>query len=283
MVAILLVVVVVLLAATIALAVNVVRYRTRRYQRGIFRPWPIRRIPIQEFDERFVPDAFGPTVQTEVSYIGVGTIGVAAGTSEFESWILAVMAKGATLMFEFGTCTGKTAYLWARNLPPDGRVVTLTLAPDQLATYQHQGGDGRRAAKIARRESRFTRFRYSGTDVEKKILQLFGDSKSFDETPYLDACDVVFVDGSHAYSYVISDSRKALRMVKPGGVVLWHDYGARRVVADVFRALNELARTLPLVHIAGTSLVAYRRPAGVAAAGEERSPSDAPALRRRVP
>ena len=113
----------------------------------------------------------------------------------------------------------------------------------------------------AREESAFTRFRYSGTDVEHKVVQLYGDSKAFDEGPFVGRCDVVFVDGSHAYSYVQSDSAKALRMTRPGGVILWHDYGGPHHAADVHRALNELARTEPLVHIAGTTLVAYRKPA----------------------
>ena len=138
-------------------------------------------------------------------------------------------------------------------------MITLTLAPDQLADYQAAEGDGAFAAAYARSESAFTHFRYSGTDVEPQIEQLFGDSKGFDETPYLDSCDVVFVDGSHAYSYVVSDSAKALRMVKAGGVVLWHDYSS--AATGVFRALNELAARLPLVHLRGTELVAYRRPA----------------------
>jgi hypothetical protein len=67
---------------------------------------------------------------------------------------------------------------------------------------------------------------------------------------------VVFVDGSHAYSYVVSDTAKALRMVRPGGLVLWHDYSPE--CPGVFRALNELTARLPLVHIAGTTLVACR-------------------------
>ncbi len=73
------------------------------------------------------------------------------------------------------------------------------------------------------------------------------------------ACDLVFVDGSHALSYVLSDSRKALRLVRPGGLVLWHDYRGP-MLPGVYEGLNQLARELLLVHIAGTSLVAYRRP-----------------------
>jgi predicted O-methyltransferase YrrM len=233
--------------------------RGRARQRGWLRRWPVPRIPVEHLDPRFVPDELGATRAAEVSYVGRGTIRVPGGTSDAEAWILAVLARDAKQMFEFGTCTGKTAYLWARNQPPGGRVITLTLAPDQVASYQDTPGDAAKAADYARRESAFTRFLYSGTEVESRITQLYGDSKAFDETPWRQACDVVFVDGSHAYSYVVNDSGKALRMVKPGGLVLWHDYGPE--CAGVFRALNELSRQLPLAHITGTTLVAYRLPA----------------------
>ena len=193
-----------------------------------------------------------------MTLIGRGAIRVPGGTSDAESWVLSVLAKDAQRMFEFGTCTGKTAYLWARNQPPGGKVTTLTLAPDQIGDYRSADGDDPLAARYARNESAFTGFLYSGTEVEGRIEQLFGDSKTFDESPYRECCDVVFVDGSHAYSYVVSDSRKALQMVKPGGVVLWHDYNS--ATTGVFRALNELAKALPLVHLEGTDLVAYHVP-----------------------
>jgi hypothetical protein len=40
------------------------------------------------------------------------------------------------------------------------------------------------------------------------------------------------------------------------GVIAWHDYSAEW--PGVFRYLVELSRGLPLVHIAGTTLVVYR-------------------------
>ena len=92
------------------------------------------------------------------------------------------------------------------------------------------------------------------------MQQLFGDSKALDDTPWHEQCDLVFVDGSHARSYVESDSAKAVRMVRPGGLVLWHDYRGARAVPGVYEALNALATRLPLRHIAGTSFVVYRRP-----------------------
>ena len=120
-------------------------------------------------------------------------------------------------------------------------------------------GDSAGETRVALQESAFDRFYYTDTAVASKVTQLFGDSKAFDESPWVGQCDLVFVDGSHALSYVLSDSRKALRLVRPGGLVLWHDYKGRRI-PGVYKGLNQLARELPLVHIASTSIVAYRKP-----------------------
>lgn len=250
--------VVVILVALLALTTREwLVLRARQRQRGLLRRWPIRKISLEELDPRFLPDQLGPTRDAEVTYVGRGTIRVPGGTADTEAWILAVLAKDARRLFEFGTCTGKTAYLWARNQPPGGTVATLTLAPDQAGSSQPAPGDDPVALAYAEAESRFSRFLYSGTESESRIEQLYGDSKEFDATAHAGRCDVVFVDGSHAYSYVVSDSAKALSMVRPGGLVLWHDYSPE--CPGVFRALNELAERLPLVHVAGTTLVAWRR------------------------
>lgn len=254
----LLILVVLLVGALVPLAVNVWRTKQAKRQQGLFAGWPVKRCSLQELDPVFRPGPFGPTLETEVLFLMSGPDGVPGGTTDLEAWILAVLSKRARTLFEFGTCTGKTTYLWARNSPPEARITTLTLPPLTQADYTHASGDDAGAARIALDESHFTQFLYSGTEAEGKITQLYGDSKAFDEAPYAGSCDLIFVDGSHAYSYVVSDSEKALRMLRPGGMVLWHDYGGPTWQRDVYRALNELSERLPLVHIAGTRLVAYR-------------------------
>jgi predicted O-methyltransferase YrrM len=258
LVAVLTVAVVVLGISTAALGWYVLRVRSVKHQDGAFRKWPIRRVEARDFDPRFRTGALGPGLDTEVAFIGAYR--VPGGTSDFETWILANLAKGARTIFEFGTATGKTTYLLARNAPKDARVITLTLAPDQLGDYRRGADDDPAAERAAVAESKFHSFYYSATAAEPKITQLFGDSKRFDVTPYSRACDLIFIDGSHAYSYVLSDTEKALRMIAPGGIILWHDYHGPRRAKGVFRALNELSRDLDLVRIKGTALVAYRQP-----------------------
>jgi predicted O-methyltransferase YrrM len=222
----------------------------------------IRAVELDEFDDVFAQGPFGPTLTAEVSFIGGGR-GVPGGTSDREAWVLGALAKGRRTFFEFGTATGRTAYLLARNAPADARVYTLTLSPDELQSYAGGSGDSGRAARVAKRESAFTSFLYTGTDAEHRITQLFGDSKALDTAPYRGRCDLIFVDGSHAYSYVLSDSQKALEMLAPGGIIIWHDYRPyRRQDRDVVRALGAIARTHNLVRLKRTSMVAYRAPAG---------------------
>jgi len=217
-------------------------------------------IELTELDPVFAPDRFGPTRATEVSFIGHGPIAVPGGTSDGEAWILAVLAKGASALFEFGTCTGKTSYLWSRNANPSARIVTITLAPGQRDTYVDESGDDHRDRRFALNESNFSEFIYSGTPEAARIDQRFGDSKSFDESPFVGWADLVFVDGAHAESYVRSDSAKALRIVKPGGLILWHDYVGPIDAPGVYNGLNALAKTLPIRHVKGTTFAAYRCP-----------------------
>jgi hypothetical protein len=249
---------VVLLVALAAALARILRYREARKQRGILRPWPIRRVEIDQFDARFATTPLGPARDSEIRFIA--GFRVTGGISDFESWILCVLARQARRIFEFGTCTGKTTYLLAANAPADALVTTLTLMPEHQPDYRAATGDDPSALGSAIAESGFVDFFYEGAPEAAKIEQLLGDSKAFDETRFLGACDLVFVDGSHARSYVESDSRKALRMVRPGGIVFWHDYSGPRRTPGVFAALNALAREIPLVHIGGTTLVAHRRP-----------------------
>ena len=235
-------------------------YRSLVKQRGSLMRWPIKSISLPEVDSVFETNEFGPTIKTSVEFIGRGHLMVPGGTSDTEAWVLSVLAKKAKWIFEFGTCTGKTAYLMAQNSPTDAQVITLTLPPEQITAYEVASDDSKRATRDALSESKFARFLYSGTPAEKKITQIFDDSKHFDETPYERQIDLIFVDGSHALSYVNSDSAKAFRMVSPGGLILWHDYRGPYQTMDVYKALNKLSKERPLYHIEGTSLVVFRDP-----------------------
>lgn len=260
---------IVLTIALVAVAVRTgQRWRSesleRRRKRGADRSGmiPIAKISLPEVDTAFELGPSGPDPErAAVIMIGGGDGGlIPASTSDFEAWILAVLAKRAHHLFEFGTCSGRTTYLWAANSPSDAKVTTLTLGPGQQSLYQASDADRPEDEDIALEESDFETFLYTESDVAHKVEQLFGDSKAFDESPYLGQMDLIFIDGSHAYSYVVSDTRKALRMIKSGGLILWHDYEGPLTGRGTDKALLGLAGELPLFHIDGTRMVGYRAP-----------------------
>ena len=231
-----------------------VSYRKRKLRAG--NHWPIARVAPESIDSMFSTGELGPSRATEIRFIAAHHVW--GGISDFETWIICNLARTATRIFEFGTCTGKTTWLLAANAPA-ASVTSLTLRPEDIQTMQNAGQDERFAIDTAVSESQFKTFYYQGTPEEARIVQMFGDSKTFDETPFVGLCDLVFVDGSHAHSYVESDSKKALRMVKPGGVVLWHDYRGPQSARGVFEVLNALAKQVPLVRIDGTRFVFHSK------------------------
>ncbi len=244
--------------SALALTLRLSRVLEKRENRGWPLRWPIPRKHPRHLDPIFTTTDLGPTLDTLVTYSS--SIDVQGGTSDREAWILAVLAKRACTIFEFGTCTGKTTHLLALNAPTAAIIHTLTLAPEQASAYTKAAEDEGHETRAALRASVHTTFVYSGTPVAHKVRQIFSDSKAFDDAPLASTCDLIFIDGSHTASYVRSDSEKALRMLAPGGIIIWHDYRGPWRPRGVYTVLNDLAKKLPLMHIEGTSFVAYRKP-----------------------
>lgn len=155
-------------------------------------------------------------------------------------------------IFEIGTFDGRTTLNMAANSPSEANIFTLDLPQELLHSAD---------LDLAPGENRFidkgmSGSRFKGTKEGEKITQLLGDSARFDFTPYNYSVDLIFIDGSHAYEYVLNDSHKAMQILRDHGVILWHDYTAWD---GVTRALNELFLKNPLFknirHIKGTSLV----------------------------
>lgn len=151
-------------------------------------------------------------------------------------------------IFEIGTFDGRTTLALAANAPEDALVYTLDLPSGATTALELAPFERKYVDKPA------SGARVHGSDLAGKVRQLFGDSATFDFSPY--AAELMFIDGSHAYEYVLRDSRAAQSVLGTGGgTIVWHDYG---VWAGVTRALNELHQQdpvfAPIVHIEGTTL-----------------------------
>ena len=178
-----------------------------------------------------------------------------------ELGVLAAFARGCeegTDLFEIGTFDGRTTLNLALNSPARCRVFTLDLPPDLDTAFPLAHGE-RHMVEKPKPGARYEKYRAIYPAAIGKIHQRLGDSATFDFTPHAHSCSLVFVDGSHAYDYAMSDTRAAMQMVRQGGVILWHDYG---IWEGVTKALEELEQKqgYGLRNIRGTSLVYWRAP-----------------------
>jgi predicted O-methyltransferase YrrM len=169
------------------------------------------------------------------------------------------------VIFEIGTYRGRTALNFALNSPPDCEVYTLDLPPGSPQTAAHNVWD----KNLVKRADPGADYR--NKNDSEKITQLYGNSVSFDYTPYLARADIVFVDGGHDFQTVLSDTQNALRIARPGGVVVWDDFANYGDYNDVTRAV---LRCVPAVQIAESQLAIYRVPTAAANAHEQPQAAD---------
>jgi predicted O-methyltransferase YrrM len=150
-------------------------------------------------------------------------------------------------LFEFGTFDGRTAWHLARNAGPEARLWTLDLPPDHPS--RTDPAHDRSIGKVYGVE---VDARLRGTPEADQVTHLFGDSLEFDPAPYEGLIDFCFIDAGHGEAHVRADTANALRMVRPGGLIFWHDYS--RWWPGVQRCLDELSREWPVFRAANTSL-----------------------------
>jgi predicted O-methyltransferase YrrM len=146
-------------------------------------------------------------------------------------------------IFEIGTASGQGTLLMARQAP-HAQVDTLDLGNERPSLGVQRGQPPWKDIDTIGRA-------YRESPYAEHIHQHFGDSATFDFSPYKGEVDLVFVDGAHTYDYVASDSAHALEMIGSSGVVVWDDCNA--LSPGVSRALLELQRRGEPVHrVAGT-------------------------------
>ena len=138
-------------------------------------------------------------------------------------------------IFEIGTFNGFSTLNMALNSSTDTLIYTLDLPKEMIA---------KTGMKVDSNEIEYIDKSASGSffinhPIASKITQLYGDSYSFDFSPYFEQMDFIFIDASHTYKYVANDTEIALKLIKSkGGTILWHDYNSVTFIG-VTRYINE--------------------------------------------
>jgi predicted O-methyltransferase YrrM len=172
----------------------------------------------------------------------------ASYVADIISLCLLCQAIKPKVIFEIGTLTGYTSAHMALNCD-DSRIYTLDLPPYGKSTLATTAIDGIHI-KMHQETKRYV---WEGMDIAQKIQTLFGDSATFDYSPFYAKVDLFFIDGAHSYEYVRSDTLNALKCCHPGSVIAWHDFG-RVGVNGVSRWLLEFSKQQRVYSVPGASL-----------------------------
>lgn len=209
---------------------------------------------------RELKQVFPGIEQTEVRILEAyhRALGITLNIEEVASLLAIVKFSGAKKIFEIGTFDGGTALNLAANMPQDAQIVTLDLPPDWDGEFS--ADTPKELRNITNRKTVGQRF--LDTPQQKKITQVFGDSSAIDWAKLPVPFDIVFIDGCHSYDYVAKDTQNALKYTRPGGLIIWHDYGYVKDVSDV---VDKTASEISVSAIAGTRLAIGIRGASPAA------------------
>jgi predicted O-methyltransferase YrrM len=161
---------------------------------------------------------------------------------ELEALIALVRSVQPRAILELGVNVGRTAKAILANVPGIERYVGVDVEPGYVPSKAVQANE--RAPNPGDMVAGDARFRL--------ILKPRGslDLKPEDIGPV----DVVFVDGDHGRAAVTHDSALASSIVRPGGIIVWHDYHQLGTV-DVREVLDELASAgAPIFHVEKTWL-----------------------------
>jgi hypothetical protein len=178
---------------------------------------------------------------------------VASYTADLVSMCMLCQILRPRVVLEIGTFHGAGALHWAGNAP-DAEVYTLDLpaavAPVLAVTDMDRSfvqGHGVTKQML-----------FDGKSEAKRIHCLYGDSATFDFSPFLGKVDLLFIDGAHSYEYVRNDTLRAGECCRPGGVIAWHDYG-RVGFNGVSRWLHEFSRQGKEIYRVPGGSLAYSR------------------------
>lgn len=156
--------------------------------------------------------------------------------SELEQLLAALARERPRTVLEIGTALGGTLFCFSRVVEPDARLVTVDLPAGRF------GGGYHPARK--RLYERFAR-------ESQEIRPLLGDSHDRETLARVEEAlggrpvDFLFVDGDHEYEGVRTDFELYGPLVRPGGLIAFHDIvaGNPELVGGVPEFWRELKRS----------------------------------------
>lgn len=161
----------------------------------------------------------------------------------------------AKSLIEVGTSDGNTTLNLVANGAKDASITTLDLPEDWQGGFEiHVPEMLKNVTDRAKVGIQYRQSAYAG-----QVTQVFGDSAKADYSKFAGPFDFAFIDGCHFYDYVKVDTENCQKHMRPGGLIVWHDYG---MIEDVSRAVDEWSRQtgIPVSIVTGTRLAVAKMP-----------------------
>jgi predicted O-methyltransferase YrrM len=149
------------------------------------------------------------------------------GAQETSVVVALVRSVSPRVVAEFGVNLGKTAKAILDATPTIETYIGIDVPFFYRTTLFCQRSEIPSAAGL-----------YARDDERFKLLRLERGSASL-EADDLEPLDAVFIDGDHSEIGVAADSILARRLLRRGGIIVWHDYNNPAV--EVTRVVDRLA------------------------------------------
>src|SRR5262249_1221142 len=138
---------------------------------------------------------------------------------------------------EFGTWEGFgvvlcaencAAEIWTLNLPEGERTTEGEPAYSRAVTAKDRllaGAELGESPTVQTDSGPWIGWRYRAAGYDSRVHQILYDSTAWDSSTFADGFfDSILIDGGHASNVVASDTNISLRLLRPGGLLLWHDF-----------------------------------------------------------
>ncbi len=178
--------------------------------------------------------------------------------SEQEIFLICTLVKffKCKNILEIGTFNGLTTLQLALNTDNDATLFTIDLPDSEIQKTRYDLLDWEKP--LVKKQGFSIGEYFKNHLVSYKITQILGDSAKIDFSPYYNSIDFAFIDGSHSYDYVKSDTENVLKCMKNGAIIVWHDFYYYDDTS-VGKYLKDMSKTLqPLYNIKNTTLALYR-------------------------
>ena len=206
-----------------------------KLRRVIFDPlaWYLSR---REIQERMKRTDIEEIVDTMDRYVGRGfyaSIRAVQARSEIVALASLVQELRPKVIVEIGTYKGGTLYIWSRSNPQAELIVSI-----DLPGGQYGGGYAKSRRKL------YEEFLHDRGNTELRLIQRNShEAATLKELLAIlgsRSVDFLFVDGDHTYEGVKRDYEMYGPLVRPGGMIAFHDIHTRSQGAEVYKLWAEL-------------------------------------------